>query len=154
MKTRLTFNLLMVLALVGVSSVLVQPAQAHCQIPCGIYDDAARVQSMLEDAATVVKSATLIAELAGKSDAQSRNQVVRWVMNKETHAQNVISTISDYFLTQRVKPSQEDYAARLQKHHAVIIAAMKAKQNADVTSAKALQESIKALSGYYPAHKH
>jgi nickel superoxide dismutase len=149
MKTQLKFGLLMLVALVGTSAVL-----AHCQIPCGIYDDAARVASMLEDAATVEKSATLIAELAGKSDAQSRNQMVRWVMNKETHAQNVISTISDYFLTQRVKPSQEDYAARLQKHHAVIIAAMKAKQNADVKFAKALQESIKALSGYYPAHKH
>jgi nickel superoxide dismutase len=154
MKIRLAFNLLMILALVGVSTVLVQPAQAHCQIPCGIYDDAARVQSMLEDAATIEKSTALIAELSGKSDAQSRNQVVRWVMNKEQHAQSIISTISDYFLTQRVKPGQEDYAVRLQKHHAVIIAAMKAKQNADPKFAKALQESIKALSAYYPGHKH
>ena len=29
--------------------------QAHCQIPCGIYDDAARVVEMLESAATVEK---------------------------------------------------------------------------------------------------
>jgi nickel superoxide dismutase len=48
----------------------------------------------------------LIAELAGKSDAQSQNQLVRWVMNKENHAQKIISTISDYFLTQRVKLTQ------------------------------------------------
>ena len=52
-------------------------------------------------------------------------------MNKEQHAQNIIDSISDYFLTQRVKASQEDYAERLQKHHAVIVAAMRAKQNAD-----------------------
>ena len=29
------------------------PTNAHCQIPCGIYDDHARVQAMLEDAATI-----------------------------------------------------------------------------------------------------
>jgi nickel superoxide dismutase len=154
MKTRLRSMLIVVVTLAAAGVVMVQPAQAHCQIPCGIYDDAARVTSMLEDAATIEKSVALIAELAGKTDAQSRNQVVRWVMNKEQHAQSIISTISDYFLTQRVKPGQEDYAVRLQKHHAVIIAAMKAKQNADVKAAKTLQESIKALSAYYPGHKH
>ena len=130
-----------------------QPAHAHCQIPCGIYDDHARIQSMLEDTATVEKSVKLILELADKSDAQSQNQLVRWVMNKEKHAQQIISTISDYFLTQRVKPSQKDYTERLSKHHAVIIAAMKAKQNADMKYAKNLMESIRALLSYYPKHK-
>ena len=131
-----------------------QPGWAHCQIPCGIYDDHARVQSMLEDAATVEKSMRSIVELSGKPDAQSQNQVVRWVMNKEKHAQNVISTISDYFLTQRVKPTQEDYAERLAKHHAVIVAAMKAKQNADAGFAGELKEKIEALLSYYPEHEH
>jgi nickel superoxide dismutase len=144
--------LLITFTVVGSILVLPQAAQAHCQIPCGIYDDYARVEAMLEDAATVEKSAKLIAELAGKSDAQSQNQLVRWVMNKEKHAQKIISTICDYFLTQRVKPSQNDYADRLIKHHAVIIAAMKAKQNADVKYAKTLKESIEALSSYYPEH--
>jgi len=133
--------------------VLPQLLQAHCQIPCGIYDDHARVQSMLEDAATVEKSIRLINELAGKTDAQSQNQLVRWVMNKEDHAQKIITSISDYFLTQRVKPDQQDYAERLKKHHLVIIAAMKAKQNADMTVAKSLKESIEALAPYYPEHK-
>lgn len=131
------------------------PAQqvfAHCQIPCGIYDDHARVAAMLEDAATVEKSVTLINELAGKSDAQSQNQLVRWIMNKEEHAQKIISTISDYFLTQRVKSSQEDYTERLKKHHAVIVAAMKAKQSSDMASVTALKESIMDLVPYYPDH--
>lgn len=126
---------------------------AHCQIPCGIYDDAARVQTMLEDAATIEKSIALIVELSGKTDAQSQNQLVRWVMNKENHAQRIIATISDYFLTQRVKPDQEDYAERLAKHHAVIVAAMKAKQNADLKTVKVLKESIASLSVYYPKSK-
>lgn len=146
--------LLSALTLVGLILAMPHPADAHCQIPCGIYDDHARVESMLEDAATVEKSAKLIAELAGKSDPQSQNQLVRWVMNKENHAQKIISTISDYFLTQRVKPSQKDYVERLKKHHAVIVAAMQAKQNADVKYAQALAKSVEALSPYYPGHKH
>lgn len=127
---------------------------AHCQVPCGIYDDHARVMRMLEDVATIEKAANQINELASKTDAQSKNQLVRWIMNKETHAQNVISSISDYFLTQRVKPSQKDYAERLQKHHAVIIAAMKAKQNADPSYAITLEKAVLELRPYYPEHKH
>ena len=134
--------------------LLSQQAAAHCQVPCGIYDDHARVMSMLEDAKTVEKAAKLINELAGKNDAQSQNQKIRWVMNKEKHAQNIISTISDYFLTQRVKSKQKDYTERLVKHHEVIVAAMKAKQNANPSYAKALAESIEKLAPYYPEHKH
>jgi nickel superoxide dismutase len=153
MKNFRKVMLLIMIAVFGSVFVIPQPGHAHCQIPCGIYDDHARVQSMLEDATTLEKSARLIAELAGKSDAQSQNQLVRWVMNKEKHAQQIISTISDYFLTQRVQPSQKDYTERLSKHHAVIIAAMKAKQNADMKYAKNLKESIEALLSYYPEHK-
>ncbi len=143
-------NLMLLIAIVIISPQV----QAHCQIPCGIYDDHARVQLMLEDTATIEKSVKLITELSSKTDAQSRNQMVRWVMNKEKHAQNIIDTISDYFLTQRVKSSQKDYAERLIKHHTVIVAAMKAKQNIDKKYAEDLQKSIEALAPYYPEHKH
>ena len=149
-KTTVTMALFFVLAL---GSFWAQNAFAHCQVPCGIYDDHARVQMMLEDTVTVTKAASLITVLAGKSDAQSQQQLVRWVMNKEQHAQKVITTISDYFLTQRVKMSQEDYVERLKKHHAVIVAAMKAKQHADVQYAQDLKKSIQALSVYYPGAK-
>lgn len=133
---------------------LPEPAESHCQVPCGIYDDHARVQSMLEDAATVEKAVKQIADLAGKSDGQSVNQSVRWVLNKESHAQNIIATISDYFLTQRVKSSQDDYTERLIKHHKVIVLAMKAKQNVDTEVVEKLKTAIKALLPYYPEHKH
>ncbi len=125
-------------------------ANAHCQVPCGIYDDNARVQSMLEDAATVTKAVTMIIELAGKTDAQSGNQRVRWVSNKESHAQKIISTIADYFLTQRVKTDMADYTERLKRHHAVIVLAMKTKQNSTAGDANALTEAIEALAAYYP----
>ena len=140
------------IVMAGTSLILPQTANAHCQVPCGIYDDTARVSSMLEDCSTVAKATVQIAELAGKSDAQSQNQIVRWVNNKEKHAQNIISTISDYFLTQRVKTSQADYTERLVTHHAVIVAAMKAKQKADAKYAAELKTAIEALKAYY--HKH
>lgn len=154
MKTSKIAQLAFALSLASTPFVSTQTAEAHCQVPCGIYNDSARVESMLEDAATVVKATKMLAELEGKTDAQSVNQSTRWVLNKEKHAQSIIATISDYYLTQRVKPSQEDYTDRLVKHHAVILAAMKAKQNADSKVATSLTESIQALSAYYPGHTH
>ena len=142
--------LLLVITLIVYSPV----AYSHCQIPCGIYDDHARIKTMLQDVATARKAVKLITELSGKSDPQSNNQIVRWVMNKESHAQNIISTISDYFLTQRVKSEQKDYVERLKKHHTTIVAAMKVKQNADMKYVDILEASIKGLLPYYPEHKH
>lgn len=148
--SRLILSALLVLA------VLAAPrfAAAHCQIPCGIYDDHARVMSMLEDVETVKKSVTEMIGLNDKADLQSRQQFVRWVNNKELHAQKIIETISNYFLTQRVKPDQENYAERLQKHHAVILLAMKAKQTADLKVVEQLGAAVAALEAYYPEHKH
>ncbi len=140
--------------LIAVSLIYVPDAHSHCQVPCGIYDDYARVKTMMEDAATARKAVEQMAALSGKADPQSYNQIVRWVMNKESHAQNVISTISDYFLTQRVKAKQDDYVERLKKHHAVIVSAMQVKQNSDMKYVDALETNIKALMAYYPEHKH
>jgi nickel superoxide dismutase len=154
MKPLQIVELTLAFAFVSTLSLLTQTADAHCQVPCGIYDDSARLQNMLEDAQTVGKATAKLAELAGKQDAQSINQATRWVLNKEQHAQRIISTISDYYLTQRVKPSQADYRQRLVKHHAVIIAAMQAKQHADHQYATTLYETIEALTAYYPPHHH
>ncbi len=89
----------MIWMLVAASLSLFTPQQtlAHCQVPCGIYDDHMRVMSMLEDAATIEKAINSINELVGKRDAQSQNQLVRWVNTKEHHAQQTIETISNYF---------------------------------------------------------
>jgi nickel superoxide dismutase len=132
-----------------------QISSAHCQLPCGIYSDNVRVVMMLEDVETLDKAVHMMEELADKSDVQSKNQFVRWVTNKESHAQQIIETISNYFLTQRVKTSQEDYVERLKAHHAVIVNAMKVKQNSDHKYVDTLKESVTALLKYYPdEHKH
>lgn len=122
----------------------------HCQVPCGIYDDANRVHQMLEDVSTITKAIHQIHELNDKSDVQSKQQLVRWVNNKEIHADKVIDTISNYFLTQRVKPDSVNYLTRLSDHHKVIILSMKAKQKADASTAEDLKQAVEALSQYYP----
>ena len=124
-------------------------ADAHCEVPCGIYADQARFEQMLEDTTTILKAMGEIAALAGKTDAQSLNQAVRWVTTKETHATNTQHVIAQYFMTQRIKPSQEDYVKRLTTAHAVMTAAMVCKQTTDTKNADALKEAILAFHKVY-----
>jgi nickel superoxide dismutase len=134
---------------------------AHCQVPCGIYDDAARVTRLYEDAQTIEKSMTMIAQLVPAGDAQSANQLTRWIMAKEEHASLIMTTIAEYFLAQRVKPvapaaeGYQEYLQKLVDHHRVMVAAMQAKQNADPKYVQALREAIDGIARYYPAeHQH
>lgn len=132
-------------------------ARAHCQIPCGIYDDHARVHQIREDITTIEKAVTGINELAGKTDAQSQQQLIRWVTNKEKHATKIQRTVADYFLTQVVKPADtadkdaySKYLLKLADHHAVLVAAMKCKQNATMDAVNALKAAVDKLETYYP----
>jgi nickel superoxide dismutase len=126
-------------------------AFAHCQVPCGIYDDPARVDQLSEDAATITKSIQKIQELSSKHDPQAFNQAARWVATKDAHASNIIETVSKYFLTQKVKPvaagaeGHDAYLETLAACHAVMVAAMKTKQKCDANAAKALDAAIAAL---------
>jgi len=136
-----------------------RPAEAHCQVPCGIYDDPARIQLLREDATTIEKAVASINELSAKDDALSANQLVRWVVTKEEHASRTMTTVSEYFLAQRVAPVGVDaegrgaYLRKLADHHAVIVLAMKTKQNVDPKSVADLKAAIERISRYYE-HEH
>jgi len=52
--------LALVLIILTMSSI---PAAAHCQIPCGIYNDTMRVAMMYEHIVTIEKSMKLISDL-------------------------------------------------------------------------------------------
>ncbi len=82
-------------------------ARAHCEVPCGIYADQRRFESMLEDTATIAKAMVQINELSSKDDALSHNQLARWVATKEQHATNTQHIIAQYFMTQRIKPGKD-----------------------------------------------
>ena len=143
------------LALAMIWSATAPQAAAHCQVPCGIYDDAARITRLHEDATTIAKAVKEINALAAKRDAQALNQAARWIATKEAHASHVIEVVSTYFLTQKVKPAapeSDGYAGYLRKladHHAVMVAAMKTKQNAEASWVEALHGAIDALAVHY-----
>ena len=84
-----------------------------------------------------------------RKSSKTSQQFVRWVNNKEAHAEHIITVMTDYFLTQRVKPSQNDYSKRLEHHHAVIINAMKVKQSSLEEAVLTLKESLQVLEQYY-----
>ena len=68
-------------------------ALAHCQIPCGIYDDDARFTLMREHVATIEKSIKQITALGGE-EKKNWNQLVRWVDNKEHHADELSEIVT------------------------------------------------------------
>ena len=147
-------SLAIALAAIGVA-FLPAFAGAHCQIPCGIYDDAARIATLREDALTIEKAMTEMAKLAGQTDAQNMQQFVRWVTTKDDHASSIITIVAEYFLAQKVKPVEAgsaDYDAYLRKladHHRVMVTAMKTKQNADPKFVVDLRAAIDALAMHY-----
>merc|ERR1719442_372558 len=107
----------------------------HCMVPCGIFDDPVRAALLKEDAKTIRKAMTQVVALAPESAALSLNQAVRWVNVKEQSAYNIITMVSEYMLCQRVKKelfkNEEEYHLALELHHALLQAAMKAKQTTD-----------------------
>ncbi len=133
-------------------------AWAHCEVPCGIYDDHARIRQMLEDTTTIGKAVTQINALAGQHDPQALNQAARWIDTKEEHATKIQHTIAQYFLTQRVKPvpaggqDYNTYVTKLVQHHQVMVAAMKTKQTVDPQRVEDLRKAIEVIAAYYPSN--
>jgi ubiquitin len=127
----------------------------HCQVPCGIFDDPAIVQQLKQDAETIRKAIVQSIEMHAKvaTDILSMNQMVRWITNKDKHADHIIETVANYCLCQRVKKevfkSDEDYVQALKAHHAVMQAAMKTKQVLDVAACDALDHAIADMAKMY-----
>jgi nickel superoxide dismutase len=151
---------LLVFAFLAATLLPQTDAQAHCQVPCGIYDDHARIHAMLEDVATITKAIEQIQTLSAKKDAQSLNQVTRWIATKESHASRIIGTISTYFLTQKIKPvspkktkAYARYIQMLVDHHNVMSLAMKTKQNVKPALVAQLRSAVTHLETYWPGKK-
>ena len=106
---------------------------AHCQIPCGIYDDALRIIIMKENFQTIKKSMEHIQKLSSLSDHLSKNQITRWINTKESHAQDVQNIISEYFLTQRIKHTDIEYINKLKLLHKLLVVTMKCKQTTNIS---------------------
>jgi nickel superoxide dismutase len=131
-----------------ITVVLASIAGAHCQIPCGIYNDQVRITMMKEEVTTIEKSMTEITKLPADSP-QSINQLVRWVNNKDEHADKLTEIVTYYFLAQRIKPETENYEAKLKTLHSMMISAMKCKQTVDLKNVEDLKTLIHAFETLY-----
>jgi len=132
------------------------PAAAHCQIPCGIYDDELRVQLIEEHITTIEKSMTQIVALS-KANPVDYNQLVRWVNNKEEHAQKIQDIVTAYFMAQRIKMpadhsdeiAMNEYIHKLALLHAIQVHAMKAKQSTDLGEVETLRKLVEQFRTAY-----
>jgi len=111
---------------------------SHCEIPCGIYDDAARIKLIAEHITTIENSMKQISAIE-KQKSLNHNQLVRWISNKEKHADEIQTIVSQYFMTQRIKPDSKDYLGKLKLLHQMLIYAMKCKQTIDIENAEKLR---------------
>jgi nickel superoxide dismutase len=114
-----------------------------------------RVAMLYEDIATVEKSMQQVVALS-EDPAANANQLVRWVNNKEEHCDKIQRIVTQYFMTQRIKPvpasdteARERYAAQLAALHGMLIQAMKAKQTTDPVHVEKLRGLVEKFSALY-----
>ncbi|UCC86112.1 MAG: superoxide dismutase, Ni [Anaerolineales bacterium] len=119
----------------------VERAQAHCDIPCGIYDPITAQIAAL----TVVRMVDLMHDLAkshGEQDVAFQNSMSRYVASKEEHAEKAKHEIrviwGDY-----IKPNHlEKYPQLHSLTHKIMQLGSKSRQTADREAAVQFVEAI------------
>jgi len=152
MKTKQTSILVIaILGFVSMSQILL----AHCQVPCGIYDDGMRVKMIAEHITTIEKAMNQIMALS-KETPVNYNQIVRWVVNKEKHAEELSNIVTYYFMAQRLKPvvptdkkNYSHYQEQLELLHHLLVYTMKAKQSTDLELIEKLRKLLKKFEEAY-----
>ena len=150
----------LILSIIPLILIIIQNnARAHCQIPCGIYEDSMRIEMINEHITTIEKSMNKINELSDEGE-KNYNQIVRWVMNKEEHASAIQTIVNEYFIIQRIKPVDpendhlyEHYTEHLVNLHHISFYAMKCKQTTDLENVVKLKDAVTTFSaGYFHSH--
>jgi nickel superoxide dismutase len=135
-------------------------ASAHCEVPCGIYDDSTRFVMIAEDVKTIEKAMNEITTLSKAGDL-NYNQIVRWVNTKEEHAQKILDICSQYFLSQRIKSAEPTdtafagYQNKITLLHQIMLAAIRSKQTTDLANpAKITELAEKFRTAYFGMDGH
>lgn len=144
-----------IIGLTILAGLLASIAYSHCQIPCGIYDDQARFDMIAEHITTIEKSMNEIRKLS-EQDKPNMNQIVRWVQNKEEHADELGHIVTYYFMAQRVKPADKadadaygEYVKKLTLLHKMLVYSMKAKQTTDLANVEKLRTLLAQFRAVY-----
>lgn len=143
------------------SIIISKTANAHCEVPCGIYNDELRIELIKEHIQTIEKAMNQINEIQS-SGTINYNQLVRWINTKEHHAELIQEIAEQYFLTQRVKLAEPDntekytkYISQLTYLHQLIVYSMKAKQTTDLDHINNLNKSVVNFElVYFGKHRH
>ena len=129
-----------------------EPALPHCQIPCGIYGDKMRIAMLEEDLATIEKGMKKL-QKSEQQEAPEQNQLVRWILNKDQHAQAIQDQVAAYWLAQRIKAptdgKKDTYYKQLEMMHGITVAAMKCKQTTDTKYVEEVRKLAAAFSETY-----
>ncbi len=150
MKKNNVISLTLLLVVMFVSS-----AYSHCQIPCGIYGDKNRFETIEEHITTLEKSIKKIKEVSSTKPVD-HNQLVRWVTNKDAHGVELQNIVNHYFVAQRIKmvskddrPKYKVYQAELILLHRLVVYAMKCKQTTDIAYIQKLRETLSKFEDIY-----
>ena len=120
---------------------------------------------MAEHVATIEKSMNqiqLLSEEVAGLDPQDMNQMVRWIQNKEKHAEDLVHIVTQYFMTQRVKPvdekdskAYEEYVKKLTLLHQMMFYGMKSKQTTDFANVEKLKSLLDSFEdAYFGPERH
>lgn len=140
--------------LIASSSSIVR---AHCEVPCGIYGDEIRFSLLAEHITTIEKAMKQIEELSKAPTAtKNHNQIVRWVLNKDKHAEAFQEIVSQYFLHQRIKPIEKSpgqayakYIRQLTLAHGLLVHSMNSKQGTDLKQIEILRRLLAEFKAAY-----
>jgi nickel superoxide dismutase len=148
-------NTALLIAAAFLASFTASEARSHCQIPCGIYDDPARFVLMAEHIATIEKSMKTIVELSAQ-EKPDYNQLVRWVANKDHHADELSEIVTYYFMAQRIKPPEGEseqarakYLEQITSLHRMLVYSMKAKQTTELENVEKLRDLMESFKASY-----
>ena len=118
---------------------------AHCQIPCGIYDDALRIIQIKENFQTIEKAMLKINSLSNNLIPLSHNQLNRWVIEKEKHSSKIQNIIAEYFLTQRIQETNPNYIEQVTTLQKLLVFAMKRKQTVEIDN---VEKGLELVSSF------
>jgi nickel superoxide dismutase len=111
---------------------------------------------LIEEHITTVEKSMKQVEALGKESPVNSNQLVRWVNNKEEHAQKIQDIVTEYFMAQRIKPKDQSdadahakYLKQLMLLHHIQVHAMKAKQSTDLSHIEHLRTLVKKFRLVY-----
>jgi|FLOH01.1.fsa_nt_gi nickel superoxide dismutase len=156
-------TLIILSTIVVLTTITTKTASAHCEVPCGIYNDELRIELIKEHIQTIEKAMNQITEIQS-SEVINYNQLVRWINTKEEHANQIQEIAEQYFLTQRVKFAEPEdgekytkYVTQLALLHQLIVYSMKSKQSTDLKYIENLNKSLISFEIAYfgkDAHRH